>query len=87
MATMNISLPEGMKHWVETQASHGRYGNVSDFIRELIRREQERADKIAAMQADVDEARASGISDETMDEIRARVLKSLSGQERAGLIG
>lgn len=72
MATMNISLPDPMKQWVEAQAETGRYSNASDYVRDLIRRDQERSDKIAAMQKLVDEARASGISDETQEDIRAR---------------
>ncbi len=75
MATMNISLPDPMKQWVEAQAETGRYSNVSDYVRDLIRREQERGDKIAHMQRLVDEARASGISDLTMSDIRALALK------------
>jgi antitoxin ParD1/3/4 len=47
MATMNISLPDPMKQWVEAQADW--HGNASDYVRDLIRRDQERADKIAAM--------------------------------------
>lgn len=74
MATMNISLPDPMKQWVEAQAETGRYSNVSDYVRDLIRREQERGDKIAHMQRLVDEARASGISDLTMSDIRALAL-------------
>ena len=75
MATMNISLPDPMKQWVEAQAETGRYSNVSDYVRDLIRREQERGDKIAYIQRLVDEARASGISDLTMSDIRALALK------------
>jgi antitoxin ParD1/3/4 len=72
---MNISLPDLMKQWVEAQAETGRYSNVSDYVRDLIRREQERNDKIANMQRLVDEARASGLSNLTMDDIRAFALK------------
>ncbi len=75
MATMNISLPDPMKQWVEAKAGSGRYSNVSDYIRDLIRREQERSDRIARMQQHVDEARASGTSNETMADIRARALR------------
>ncbi len=50
MATMNVSLPDAMKMWVEEQAETGRYSNASDYVRDLIRRDQERADKIATMQ-------------------------------------
>ncbi|MEN5362539.1 MULTISPECIES: type II toxin-antitoxin system ParD family antitoxin [Brevundimonas] len=78
MATMNISLPDPMKAWVEEQAKSGRYANTSDVVRDLIRREQVKADKIANMQRLIDEAYASGISDQTprevFEEIRAEYL-------------
>ncbi|MBL8556530.1 MAG: type II toxin-antitoxin system ParD family antitoxin [Phenylobacterium sp.] len=71
MATMNVSLPDAMKEWVESQTRTGRYGNVSDYVRDLIRRDQERADKIANMQRLIDEAEAGGVSDRSLDEILA----------------
>ncbi|KTR83879.1 hypothetical protein NS277_08065 [Novosphingobium barchaimii] len=73
MATMNISLPDQMKSWVEAQSIDGRYSNASDYVRDLIRRDQVRSEKIANMQRLLDEARASGISDDTMDDIWKRV--------------
>lgn len=81
MATMNISLPDPMKIWVEEQTGTGRYSNVSDYVRDLIRREQERGGKIAAMQRAVDEGRASGISDGTMADVRARALRIIEDRK------
>ena len=69
MATMNVSLPAAMKSWVEGQAQTGRYSNASDYVRDLIRRDQERADKIAAMQRLVDEAEAGGAGSRTVEQI------------------
>ncbi|MEJ1161389.1 type II toxin-antitoxin system ParD family antitoxin [Prosthecomicrobium sp. N25] len=69
MATMNVSLPDQMKDWVESRAATGRWANASDYVRDLIRRDQERAEKIAAMQALIEEGMASGISTRTIDEI------------------
>ena len=69
MATMNVSLPNAMKDWVEAQAQSGRYGNASDYVRDLIRHDQERKDKIAHMQTLVDEALESGISDKSVADI------------------
>jgi antitoxin ParD1/3/4 len=69
MANVNVSMPEPMKDWVEGQTDSGRYSDASDYIRDLIRRDQERATKIAHMQKLVDQGFASGISDETMDDI------------------
>ena len=71
MATMNISLPDQMKAWVEEQTKDGRYANSSDVVRDLIRREQIRAEKIAHWQRLIDEAYASGICDQTPEEIFA----------------
>ena len=69
MATMNISLPDPMKAWVEDQAKEGRYSNSSDYVRDLIRRDQIKAEKIANMQRLVDEGRASGVSERTPRQI------------------
>lgn len=69
MATMNVSLPDPMKEWVEAQSQTGRYSNASDYVRDLIRRDQERNDKIAHMQKLIDEGLASGIGDKNADDI------------------
>ena len=37
MATLNISLPDEMRDWIDSQISSGRYANASDYIRDLIR--------------------------------------------------
>ncbi len=81
MATMNVSLPDPMKEWVEGQAQSGRYANASDYVRDLIRKDQERSDKISAMQRFVDEGLASGIGERTRDELFEAALKS-SGEAR-----
>ncbi len=64
MATMNISLPDQMKAFAEAQTRDGRYSNVSDYMRDLIRRDQERREAIAEIQALVDEGLASGPAEE-----------------------
>lgn len=40
MPTMNISLPENLKEFVESEVRAGDYSSVSEFMRELVRREQ-----------------------------------------------
>ncbi len=57
---MNVSLPEQMKAFVEAQSEDGKFSNASDYVRHLIRRDQERQQAIAELQALVDEAEASG---------------------------
>lgn len=50
MATMNISLPDSMRTWVEAQLATGLYANNSDYIRDLIRKDQQRTEKLAVLQ-------------------------------------
>ncbi len=42
MATMNISLPDPMKEFVEAQVTEGGYTTTSEYVRELIRADQKR---------------------------------------------
>ena len=72
MATMNISLPDQMKSWVEQQSDSGKYSNSSDYVRDLIRRDRIKAEKLAHMQALLNEARNSPTIKITTDELRAR---------------
>ncbi len=83
MATMNISLPDPMKEWVEARTRTGRYSNASDYVRDLIRRDQERSDKIAAMQRFVDDGLASGQGERSMDEILTAA-RALADEESGG---
>jgi len=42
MTTMNISLPDSLKAFVDQQVSERGFGTSSEYVRELIRREQDR---------------------------------------------
>ena len=79
MATMNVSLPDAMKDWVEQQAWSGRYSNASDYVRDLIRKDQDLASKIANMQTLVTEGVNSGAGSRSMAE------PAKTGHERMGL--
>ncbi|WP_107495978.1 type II toxin-antitoxin system ParD family antitoxin [Thalassobius sp. I31.1] len=84
MATMNVSLPDPMKEWVEAQSQTGRYSNASDYVRDLIRRDQERNDKIAHLQALVEEGRASGVSTRSKEDIFNDALARVQGSAQGG---
>ena len=59
---MNISLPESMRDWVISQTENGQYSNNSDVVRDLIRKEQHRQEKIRRLQEAVDKGLASGVA-------------------------
>lgn len=60
MATMNISLPDKMKEWVEAQVDSDVFSNVSEYLRDLIRRDKERKIAIAEIRAELAKGEASG---------------------------
>lgn len=39
---MNISLPESLKEFVDARVANGGYGTSDEYLRELIRRDQDR---------------------------------------------
>ncbi len=69
MVTMNVSLPEPMKNWVEQQAETGKFSNVSDYVRNLIRKDQEYSVKHKELQKLITEGMESGICHLSIDEI------------------
>jgi putative addiction module antidote protein, CC2985 family len=42
MTSLNISLPEPLKEYVESQVASGDWGTPSEYVRELIRQDKER---------------------------------------------
>jgi len=77
MATMNISLPEQMKAFVERQVATGQYANSSDYVRDLIRQRQVAVDRLQAL---LDEGGASGISPRSFEEILAGIKERHASQ-------
>jgi antitoxin ParD1/3/4 len=43
MSTMNVSLPDSLKDFVDEQVAQRGFGSVSEYVRELIRKERDRS--------------------------------------------
>ena len=75
MAQMNISIPDKLKGWVESRVAEGRYSSTSDYVRDLVRRDQEAEEARRRLHAAIEEGLASGVSErdpfEYLDELRA----------------
>ncbi|MBI3775941.1 MAG: type II toxin-antitoxin system ParD family antitoxin [Gammaproteobacteria bacterium] len=69
MATMNVSLPDPMKDWVEDQVKTGHFSNASDYVRDLIRRDQEYQEQREALIKALVAGEKSGVSERTIKEI------------------
>lgn len=80
MATMNVSLPDTLKDWAEGRTKTGRYSNTSDYVRDLIRKDMQRAEKITAMQRLIDEAEESGVSEHAIADILASARRQAGGK-------
>lgn len=71
MAQMNISIPEKLKEWVESRVSEGDYASSSDYVRDLVRRDQRMEEARRRLQTEIDLGRASGISNRSVQDIIA----------------
>ena len=74
MATMTISMPEPMRDWVEARTRTGEYASVSDYLRDLIRRDRERREKeltIDDLRGIIADAKAGGLGARSLDDIFA----------------
>jgi antitoxin ParD1/3/4 len=64
MAQLNISIPPQLKSWIDHRVAQGRYSSASDYMRDLVRRDQasepDDAEWVKAMLA---EGEASGLLD------------------------
>ncbi len=77
MMRKTITIPDAMEQWVKAQINSGRYGNDSEYFRDLIRRDQERKQAEQELRVLIEEGLSSGISDKTPEDIRQAVLKRL----------
>ncbi|CAN5659477.1 type II toxin-antitoxin system ParD family antitoxin [soil metagenome] len=78
MAQMNVSIPEALKQWAEQRVAEGRYASTSDYVRDLVRRDQDAATELAWLQAEIDKGIASGLDSRSysriVQDIRAKYL-------------
>jgi antitoxin ParD1/3/4 len=73
MSTMNVSLPEELRAYVDAQVEHGRYGSTSEYVRELIRRDQDRHKLRALLEEGVRSAPGPVADDAYFARLRNRV--------------
>lgn len=72
MSTMNISLPDTLKDFVDEQVSQRGYGTSSEYMRELIRKDQDRQHLRGLLLAGAASAQTSAVNEEYFAALRAR---------------
>jgi antitoxin ParD1/3/4 len=76
MQTMNISLPDPMKQYVEEQVNAGGYSSASEYVRELVRADQKRRDKDLLEQLlikSLNSGEPIEVTPEMLDDVRRRL--------------
>ena len=63
MPQLNVSLPDGLKAWTDVRVAEGRFSSPSDYVRDLIRRDQDAAEELRWLQDEIDK----GLESETLD--------------------
>ncbi len=75
MSTMNISLPDQLKSFVDERVSSAGYGTSSEYLRELIRRDQDRL-RLRGMMLDAASSQIAGEADKKyFQDLRSKVNK------------
>ena len=84
MQTMNISLPEPLKAFVDSQIAAGRYSSVSEYVRDLIRDDEKRKaeDQLEALLLDGLRSEATELTRQDLDDIRREALQRLKSRQR-----
>ena len=74
MARMTISMPDAMSEFISSEIATGKYDNVSEYLRDLVRHEQERRESAySELREMLIAAKASGIGTASMQDIQQRV--------------
>lgn len=78
MQTMNISLPDQLKEYVDGQVGSGRYSSVSEYVRELIRDDEKRKaqERLEALLMEgIQSGDATPMTSQDWSDIRAEALR------------
>ena len=64
-----ITITDPQEKWIQSRIEAGDFTNESEYIRDLVRHDQDRNATRAALQSAIDDGLASGVSDKRTDDI------------------
>ncbi len=73
--TMNVSLPETMKSFVEERLDEGGYGTASEYIRDLIRADQKRRAEAQLEALLLERLQNNTVTEFDVDQVKAEFIK------------
>lgn len=74
MTDLSFSFPPAMLSWLEQRVAQGDYVDVGDYLRDLVRREQEVASKTEWLREQIAEGLASGIIDKEPEDVIEEII-------------
>jgi len=77
-----ITLTDKQDAWIKAQVAAGEFTNDSEYIRDLVRRDQEQNAKFLALKVAIQEGLDSGVSDKTVPQIMTEVEARLKARGR-----
>lgn len=72
-----ITFTEQQDAWVKSRVSSGDYTNDSEYVRDLIRKDQQSNDKLRILQSAIEDGLASGVSKRSVEDIMKGVQTKL----------
>ena len=76
MTTMNISLPEALKSFVDEQVSQRGFGTSSEYVRDLIRNDQERRQLRGLLLDGAGSEATQAVTSDYFEDLRKRMTKA-----------
>lgn len=81
MSELSISMPPALEQWVYARLAQGRYADAADYVRDLVRRDQETVeDDNRWLKAMIDEGLASGSIDVEPEAVVEQIIADRSAR-------
>lgn len=85
MQSMNISLPDPLKDFVDGQIATGRYSSASEYVRELIREDERRKaqERLEVLLLEGLQGQETELSRQELSDIRREALAQIQARKKA----
>lgn len=75
MSQLNVSIPPALKTWIDSRVAEGRYSSASDYIRDLVRRDQDaETEETQWLRGLIAEGLASGVIEKDASEVLREIM-------------
>jgi len=77
MAEISVAFPNTLSSWIDQQIAYGRFVDAADYLRDLVRRDQEQTWRLRDL---VEEGLASGIVEEEPEVVIERIIAEAAAE-------